>query len=51
MEDHSNGDRKKRCAENGNFILELIRFVVYMLYIIFVLFLVKFVYILLYAQI
>ena len=44
----TNGDRKKRCAEKGNFVLELIRFVLYMLYIIF---LVKFVHILPYAQI
>ena len=45
----TNGDRKKRCAEKGNFNLELIRFVLYMLYII--IFLVKFVHILPYAQI
>ena len=36
-EDHTDGDRKKRCAKNGNFGLELIRFVLYILYIIFVL--------------
>ena len=46
----TNGDRKKRCAEKGNFVLELIRFVLYMLYIIFCFF-VKFVHILTYAQI
>ena len=45
----TNGDRKKRCIKNGNFNLELIRFVLYSLYIIFVL--VKFVHILPYAQI
>ena len=35
-ENITNGDRNKRCAEKANFNLELIRFVLYMLYIIFV---------------
>ena len=34
----TNGDRKKRFAEKGNFNLELIRFVLYVLYITFVFF-------------
>jgi hypothetical protein len=25
-EDHADGDRNKRCVENGNFVLEMIRF-------------------------